>query len=80
VNQPVGDMRAIEIAGVDMVHPGIHGRAQHGHGRIVIPGRAEHARPGELHGAIAKAPYGAIAKREGSGLVDAGHARSPYLI
>ena len=51
----VGDMRAVEIAGVDVVDAARHRLAQHGERRVAILGRAEHAGPRKLHGAIAHA-------------------------
>jgi hypothetical protein len=41
--------------------------AQDGKRSVMILGRAEHARAGKLHGAIAEAVHGAIAKVESSG-------------
>ena len=69
----VGDVRAVEVAGVDMIHAGCDGLAQHGQCRVAIAGRAEHAGPRELHGAVAEPLHGAVAEGEGAGLVDAGH-------
>jgi len=60
-NELVGDVRAIVIAGVDMVDPLRHRLAKHGEGRMAIPRRAEHARSGELHGAVAQTVHGAVA-------------------
>ena len=69
----VGDVRAVKIAGVDVIHAGRDSFAQHGQCRVAILGRPEHAGPRKLHGAIAKAPHGAAAKGKGAGLADAGH-------
>jgi hypothetical protein len=54
-DQPVGDVRAVEIAGVDVVDAG------------GVPGRAEHAGAGQLHGAVAEAADGAVAQWEVGG-------------
>ena len=64
----VGDVRAVEVAGVDVVHAARDGLAQHGQCRVVILGRAEHAGPGELHGAVAEPLHGAVAEGECAGL------------
>ena len=64
----VGDMRAVEVAGVDVVDAAGHRLAQHGERRVAILGRAEDAGPGELHGAVTQPLHGAVAEREGAGL------------
>ena len=74
----VGDVRTVEIAGVDVIDAGGDGLAQHGQCRVMIPGRAEHAGPGELHGAVAEPLHGAVAEGEGAGFVDAGHDRISF--
>ena len=61
-NELVGDVRAIVIAGVDVVDAPRDRLAQHGEGRVAILRRAEHARSGELHGAIAHTVHGAVAQ------------------
>ena len=63
-NELVGDVRAIVIASVDMVDPLRHRLAKHGEGRMAIPRRAEHARSGKLHGAVADPLYVAVAQTE----------------
>ena len=52
-NKLVGDVRAIEIAGVNVIDAARHGLPQHGEGRIAIIRRSKHTRSGELHRAIA---------------------------
>ena len=79
-DQPVGDMRAVVVAGVDMVHSGSDGFAQHGQRRVMVPGWAKHAGSRELHGAVAKPFHGAAAEGERAGFVDAGHGRSLSLL
>ena len=71
----VGDVRAVEVAGVDVVDAAGHRLAQHGERRVAVLRRPEHARAGELHRAIAHAVHGAVAEREGAGLLDVGHGR-----
>ena len=69
----VGDVRPVEVAGVDVVDAARDRLAQHGEGRVTVLGRAEDAGSGELHGAVAEPLHGAVAEREGAGLVDDGH-------
>jgi hypothetical protein len=66
-DQPVGDVRAVEIAGVDVVDAAGDGLAQHGEGGGGVPGRTEHAGAGQLHGAVAEAADGAVAQWEVGG-------------
>ncbi|SOZ73765.1 conserved hypothetical protein [Cupriavidus taiwanensis] len=63
----VGDVRAVEITRIDVVHAGRDGFAQHGDGCGTILRRSEHAGPGQLHGAVAHAVHGAAGKRVGGG-------------
>ena len=42
-DQLVGDVRSVVIAGVDVVHPGGDGLAQHGQCRVMILGRPEYS-------------------------------------
>ena len=69
----VGDVRAVEVAGVDVVDAARDGLAQHRERRVAILGRPEHAGSGELHGAIAEPLHGAVAEGEGAGFADVGH-------
>ena len=73
----VGDMRAVEIAGVDMVDAAFHRLAQH---RDRLPrrsfGGAEDAFARKLHGTIAKALDHAVAKFEVAGCVEIGHGNT----
>ena len=73
----VGDVRAVEVAGVDVIDAARHRLAQHGERRVAILRRPEHAGPGELHRAIAHAVHGAVAELESAGGGDVGHVRSP---
>ena len=63
-DQLVGDVGAIEIAGVDVIDPAGDRLAQHGERRGAILRRPEYAGPGELHRAIAHAVDGAVAEAE----------------
>ena len=49
-NKLVGDVRAIEIAGVNVIYPVRHGRPQYRKRRVPILRWSEHAGPGKLHG------------------------------
>src|SRR5262245_46775629 len=66
-DQFVSDVRAVEVAGVDVVHAGGDSVPQHGNGLTMILGRAEHARSRELHGPIAEPVHATSAEGEGSG-------------
>jgi len=69
----IGDVGAVEIAGIDVVDAAFDGFAQHGDSFIAIPWRAEDALAGKLHGAIAEALHHAIAELEASGIIDSRH-------
>ncbi len=69
-DQLVGDVGAIEIAGVDMVYATRDRAAQHGTRGIGIFGRTEYAGSRKLHGAIAEPAHRAGAELERAGLVD----------
>ena len=73
----IDDMRAVIIAGVDVIDPARHGLAQHGERRATIFWRPERLRPGKLHRAIAHAVHGAVAQGENAGSGSVGHVRSP---
>ena len=49
----VGDVRAVVVGRVDMVHAGRDGLAQDGDGGVGILGRSPHAGAGQLHRAVA---------------------------
>lgn len=51
----IGDVGTVIVAGLDMVDSQPHRLAHHGKGGLTIPWRAEGRRPGELHGAKARA-------------------------
>ena len=74
-------VRAVEVAGVDVVDALLHRLAQHRERARAILGRAEDAGAGELHGAVADAPDRAVAEREGAGLVEIelGHEGVPFV-
>src|SRR5450830_1873217 len=74
----IGDMRAIEVGGVDVVDAGSDGGAQYREAGGAILGRTEHARAGQLHGAIAHASDGAAGEIEIGGGEGAVHRYSPW--
>jgi len=51
----VGDMRTVEVAGVNVVHSRLDGLAQNSDGGIHITRRSPDARASQLHGAVAHA-------------------------
>src|SRR5271168_5032551 len=54
----VGDVWTVEVAGVNVVDAGRDGLAQDGDGFGAVAGRAEDVRAGQLHGAVADAMDG----------------------
>jgi len=69
----IGDVRAIEVGGVNVVDSARNGLAQDGQRRAMILGWAEYAGSCELHSAIPKTLHDAVAEIEGAGFIDAGH-------
>src|SRR3546814_5804486 len=63
-NDLISDVRAIKIAGVDMVDARFHRPTQDRHRFRAVAGRAEHARSGKLHRAIAHPVYDTLAQWE----------------
>ena len=57
-NDLVGDVRAVVVAGVDVIDAGGYGFAEDADGFGAVFGWAEDARTGELHGAVAHAVDG----------------------
>ena len=76
-DQLVDDMGSIEIAGVDVVDPGLDRRPQHGQRGLAILRRPEYAGPGQLHGAKTHALDGPVAQTLRSGRDDVRHGSSP---
>ena len=62
----VGHMRTVVVAGVDVIDAARDRFAQHRDRGIVVLRRPEHARSGELHGAVAKALHNPVAERKRS--------------
>ena len=79
-NELVGDVRAIVIAGVDVVHAPRDRLAKHAEGRVSILWRAEHAWSGQLHRPVAHAVHGAVAQRENASGSDVGYVSLHGLI
>lgn len=68
----VGDVGAVEIAGIDVIHAGGDGFAQDGKGGVAVAGRPEDMGPGELHGTVAHAVDGELGARNGEGTAEVG--------
>ena len=79
-NELVGYVRAIVIAGVDVVHAPRDRLAKHAEGRVSILWRAEHAWSGQLHRPVAHAVHGAVAQRENASGSDVGYVSLHGLI
>jgi hypothetical protein len=60
----VGDVRTVELRGVDVVDAEFDRPFQHGDRLVVVSGRAEDAGSGELHGAEANPADGEVAQLE----------------
>jgi hypothetical protein len=73
VDQLIGDVRTVVVAGVDVVHTGDDCLAQHRQRRGTILRRPEHIRARKLHRTKPQAPNVQIAQREPAGLLSAGH-------
>src|SRR5271155_1645623 len=76
----VGDMGAIIVASVDMVHSQSNGLPHHGHGGLAVPWRAKGHRAGELHGAIPHAvesDMSAVGRERAGKIRRLRHAYSP---
>jgi len=76
----VGDMGAVEIAGVDMIDAALDRFAQHRQRFTAVLGRTEHARTRKLHGAIAHAVDDAIRQLELACFADVGHVGLPNSV
>ena len=61
----VGDVRAVELRGVDVVDAQLNCAPQHGERLVVVARRPEHAGAGQLHGAEADAADSERAQGEG---------------
>ncbi len=75
----VGDVRSVEVAGVDVVDSEFDGFAEDGERGIHVPGGAEDVRAGELHGAVAHAIDGEGGSGEGEGAAEVGLCVHLYL-
>jgi hypothetical protein len=71
-DQLVRHVRAVVIAGVDVVDATRDRLPQHGQCRVMILGRAKYPRPRELHGTIAEPLHSAVAKGKRAGLSKGG--------
>ena len=55
LNDLIGHMRTVKVAGIDMIHAGRNRLSQNGDRAINIARRSPHLRAGQLHRAIAHA-------------------------
>ncbi|TCQ07527.1 hypothetical protein C8J40_104424 [Sphingomonas sp. PP-CC-3A-396] len=69
----VGDVRPIEVAGIDMVDTAFDRFAQDGECCVAVAWRSEHAGSGKLHGTIAEPPHVAVTEPEAACLFDRLH-------
>ncbi len=72
LDELVGDVRAVEVAGVDVVDAEADGLAKHGKGGGVIARRTPDVRAGELHGAVAEAVDGGRGAGKGEAAAEFG--------
>ena len=54
----IGDVRTVVVAGVDVVHAGLDRLSQNSNGAFHITGRSKDARAGKLHCTIPHAVHG----------------------
>ena len=62
-DEVVDDVGPVVLGGIDVVDAELDGAAQDGAGRVGVTGRAEDARPGELHGPEADPADGLVAEK-----------------
>ena len=65
----VHHVRAVVVAGVDVVDAEFHRAAQHGDRGVPVGRRAHHAGPGELHGSVPEPVHRAVAEGVPAGLL-----------
>jgi len=63
----VGDVRAVEVGVVDVVHPTGNRLAQHNQDSILVFWGTKYAGSGKLHSAVAEPLYRAVAESIGVG-------------
>jgi hypothetical protein len=78
-DQLIGDVRPIEVAGIDVVDAARHRLAQHRERRVAVLGRTEHTGTGELHRAVAEAVHDTVTQGEGAGNTEINHGETPML-
>ena len=67
LDDPVGDVRAVEVRSVDVIDAGLNGFAEHRDGFRAVAWRTKDALAGQLHGAVAHTVDGALGSGEGKG-------------
>src|ERR1700689_4610167 len=78
-DDPVSHVGPVEVAGVDVIDAARDRFAQHGDGGIAVLRRPEHARSGELHGAVAKALHHSVAERKRSPVANVVHGSVSFF-
>ena len=69
----IGDVRTVEVGGVDVIHAAGNRVAQHGARCARVLRWTKYSRSRELHRAIAKATHVKVPELEGAGFIAAGH-------
>ncbi len=65
VDEFIGHVRAVELGGVDVVHTGLDGPTEDGHGDVAVGRRSEHTGSRELHGTEPDTVDGTAGERDG---------------
>ena len=78
VNELVHHMRAVEVAGVNVIDARLDCFLQHLDGFVVVLRRPIHTRPGELHRAVAHAVYSQIRAGKGEGSLQVVHSPDSF--
>ncbi len=58
----IGNVRPVELGGVDVIHPGVNSVPEYGQGEISVFWRSEHSATGKLHGAEPDAVHAVATK------------------
>src|SRR6266568_288507 len=83
LNNSIGHMRAVVVAGVNLVHAGLYCMAQNGDGAVNVAWRSPHARSCKLHCTVAHAIHCHRGGRQGEGAGEislCNHFISPWLV
>src|ERR1700733_16142529 len=72
----VGDVRPVEVAGVDVIHTRRHRLAKHRKRCIAVLWRSKYTGSSQLHGAVAHPGHLAVTQRESPRFHKVGHVAS----